>query len=359
MRAGAALIRTILVLAAAAAACPGARAQDPQPDAAPTKVTVGMFLNSVPSVDLVSNSFKFDAYLWFRWDPAAWPPKLRQPTAPAEDGSGVGDDEAGEEEAGQEAIGPATTFEIIGSDGEVTTIPLYAKPGYCCVQVKGERLNHWDVRSYPFDRQELVLVVEDGSFDMREVAYEPDTQGSGISSELRVTGFRTEAPVAEVRPFSYETSFGDPAVDPARPSRYSRFRFVLPVERESWGLFFKLFTGLFVCAVIAMVALFINATQVDPRFGLCVGGLFGIVGSSYLVSSLLPETSELCYADKLHILGLVVVLVVIVESAFSLSLHLNHGERGAAAAKRLDRATFGVLAVLFAAAATTLTVQAM
>lgn len=354
----------LLILAALVLPARPAWARDAAPAAGPTTVTVGMFLNSVPSIDLVSNSFKFDAYLWFRWDPAAWPPKLQQATVPAAavahvaDGAGAragAEDAAGE----PEAIGPATTFEVIGSDGEVTKIPLYAKPGYCCVQVKGERLNYWDVRNYPFDRQEVVLVVEDGSFDMREVAYEPDVQGSGISSELRVTGFRTEAPFAEVTPFAYETSFGDPDVDAKDPSRYSRFRFVLPMERESWGLFFKLFTGLFVCAVISMVALFINATQVDPRFGLCVGGLFGIVGSSYLVSSLLPETSELCYADKLHILGLAVVLVVIVESAFSLALHLNHGERGAAAAKRLDRATFAVLATLFAGTATVLTLQAM
>ena len=351
----------LLLLAALVLPARSACARDQAPAAAgPTKVTVGMFLNSVPSIDLVSNSFKFDAYLWFRWDPAAWPPKLLQETMPAAVAEGdAASEAAGTDSGGSEAIGPATTFEIIGSDGEVTKIPLYAKPGYCCVQVKGERLNYWDVRNYPFDRQEVVLVVEDGSFDMREVVYEADVQGSGISSELRATGFRTEAPFAEVKPFAYETSFGDPDVDAKDPSRYSRFRFVLPMERESWGLFFKLFTGLFVCAVISMVALFINATQVDPRFGLCVGGLFGIVGSSYLVSSLLPETSELCYADKLHILGLAVVLVVIVESAFSLALHLNHGERGAAAAKRLDRATFAVLATLFAGTATVLTLQAM
>lgn len=342
----------LAALAAVALAAPGARAEPPQP----VRVTVGAFMNNVPRVDLVSNSFAFDAYVWFRWDPAAWPPHVQQATAPA----GAAAAEPGEGASGGPQLdGPAATFEIIGVEGEPTKVPLYSRPGYCCVQVKGERHTFWDVRNFPFDRQRIDLVIEDGSYDTRELVYEADGQGSAASRELVVTGFRMSPVAQHVDRYVYETTFGDPALEPGGNSPYSRYTYSIPMRRESWGLFFKLFSGLFVCTAIAMIALFINATQVDPRFGLCVGGLFGIVGSSYLVSSLLPETSELCYADKLHIAGLVTVLVVVIESAISLSLHLNKGEAGAALAKRLDRTTFFALFATYAATTIFLTLQAI
>lgn len=301
----------------------GAEAKEPKP---PMKVTVGAFLNSVSRIDLAANTFKFDAYVWFRWDPAAW----RSP------GNGA--------TAADDAHGPGGTFEIVAADGQIETKVLYSRPGYCCVHVRGERTCFWDVRDFPFDLQRVSLVIEDGSFDSRELEYVADAVGAGLSSSLTIAGFRVGQPELTVAPFTYETTFGDPAIPAGGSSPYSRFTFTLPVHRDSWGLFFKLFSAMFISTVIAMLALFICATQVDPRFGLCVGGLFGIVGSWYLVAATLPDLPELCFADKLHVMALLVVLAVIVESAFSLSLHLNKGDAGAAIAKKLDRATFAILA---------------
>ena len=334
----------------------------------PVKVTVGVFMSNIPKVNMVSNSFKFNAYVWFRWDPAAWPPKVQQATPPVGANAAASPDETttafGGKTGGGDLLapslsGPAATFEIISADGQLVKTPLYLRPGYCCLQVEGERTTFWNVRNFPFDKQRIDIVIEDGSFDAREMLYEPDMKGSGISPGLIVTGFRLSHPTQTVDQFVYETTFGDPALETSGTSPYSRYTFSIPMRRDSWGLFFKLFSGLFVCTTIAMIALFINPMQVDPRFGLCVGGLFGIIGNSYLVSSLLPETSELCYADMLNIIALVMVLLVVIESAFSLSLHLNRGEAGAALAKRLDRWTFVALFVAFAGATIFLTIQAM
>lgn len=326
----------------------------------PVQVTVGVFLNSVPAVDLAANSFTFDAYVWFRWDPADWPPTVQPAPVPAvgavdDVGRGVSEPPADE----PVISGPAATFEIIGVGGELTRLPLYSRPGYCCVQVKGERNTLWDVRDFPFDRQRLALVIEDGSYDEREVVYVADAAGSGVSRELSVTGFRLKPVEQRVRSYVYETTFGDPALSHEDSSRYSRYEFAVPMRRESIGLFFKLFSGLLVCSTIAMIALFINATQVDPRFGLCVGALFGIIGSSYLVSSMLPQTSELCYADNLHNAALLTVLAVVIESTVSLSMHLNHGAAGAQRARKIDRITFFVLAAVFLAACLWLTLRAI
>jgi hypothetical protein len=336
------MIAIPLLVALAAPQAEATGAATPQP----IEVTVGMFINDIPTVDLQGSSFAFDAYIWFRWDPKLWPPKLVQKTEPARSGE---DDE----------LGPAGTFEIVGASADLTCEPVYSSPGYCCVQVKGERHTLWDVQDFPFDRQELSIVIEDASFDTRELVYRADVAGSGYGKHLQIVGFRPQPVRNSVSEFTYETTFGDPTLTPGDASPYSRYTCTIPLHRDSWGLFLKLFSGLFVCTAIAMVSLFIQPTQVDPRFGLGVGALFGIVGSSYLVSSLLPDGSELCYADKLHVLGLYIVLLVVVESAMSLALTLRHGERGERLSRRLDRTCFVILACCLAGVSIWLTMEAI
>ena len=301
--------------------------------AAPMTVTVGAFVNNIPQVDLRANTFEFDAYIWFRWDPAAWPSSAEG--------------------------GPAQTFEIMGASADCSKEVVYASDGYCCVQVKGVRTNFWDVRSYPFDQQRLQIVVEDSNFDTRELIYKADHANSGLAPSLRVSGCRVQPLEVSVTDFVYPTNFGDPAIAHGAASSYSRVAFSIPVARESWGIFIKLFTGLFVALSVASIALFINPTQVDPRFGLCVGGLFGIVASGYAVSSVLPDSSELGYADKLHVAALICVLLIVMESAIALALHLNCEERGARIARRLDRVMFVVIVAGYVTAAVTFTLSAM
>ncbi len=303
----------------------------------PVEVAVGIFLNSISQIDLPANKFAFDAYVWFRWDPSAWPP----PSARAQAGA---------------PSSPAETFEIVDAV-DVSQKVLFERPGYCCLQLKGERLSFWDVRDYPFDRQTLQIVVEDASFDGRAVQYVPDSPNSGVSPSLSVPGAMHGASSVREADFTYPTNFGDPDLSTGSQSAYSRLVFEVPVARDGIGVFFKLFTALFVSAGIAMLALFINATQVDPRFGLCVGGLFGIVASGYAVNSVLPDSAGLRYADMLHVAALVCVLLVVIESAFSLSLHLNRGEAGALLAKRLDRLAFFLLLGGFGLTVFVLTLQ--
>ena len=339
------------------------------PDA--SRVTVGAFINNIPHVDLQANEVSIDAYIWFRWDPTQWPPREFSDGGAAERGAVLPKDAAtagaaisapsvptsADTDEGK-LPGPAGTFEVIGA-GEAAKTLVYSRPeeGYCCIQWKGKRSNHWDVRDYPFDQQEIRLTIEDSTFDSRQLRYEPDIANCGMSPEIHISGCKVDGLQGRVDGFMYPTNFGDPKFTADTQSTYSRFTLVLRLHRDGWGMFFKLFTALLTSTFVAILAFFINPTQVDPRFGLCVGGLFGIVASSYAVSTMLPETAEVCYADRLHQIGLLAVLATVIESAYSLSLHLNHGERGAAIAKRLDRVSACIVAGLFISAVIWMTLR--
>jgi len=309
----------------------------------PTIVDVGAFVNEVHDVDLPGNAFSFNMYLWFRWDPTHWPPR---------DLGGVSDDasqrgavhpDRGVAQASSTPAGPFETFELVGARS-IEVKEIYRREGYCCVQVAGEVTNRWRVEDFPFDRQVLSLRIEDASYETSQVVYRADVERCGLSPDFAIPGSTIVGLEAVVESFAYPTTFGDPLIEQGTEATYSRFRLDILVGREGWSLFLKLFTGLLVSTAVAMLAFWIDPTQVDPRFGVCVGGLFGIIASSYVVSSLLPDGVSLAYADQLHVASLVAVMLTLIESTVSLGLRLRDEPRTTLISRRLDRVTFVVVA---------------
>jgi hypothetical protein len=115
----------------------------------------------------------------------------------------------------------------------------------------------------------------------------------------------------------------------------------IPVERAGWGLYFKMFQSLFVAVVLALLAFFIRPTEVDPRFGLGVGGLFAAVANAYVISSLVPDTGNLALADIINGVGIGVILLTVVQSTISLHLFASRGEE--ALSRRFDRLSFAII----------------
>ena len=101
---------------------------------------------------------------------------------------------------------------------------------------------------------------------------------------------------------------------------------------------------MYVAVMISLLALFIEPTDLDPRFGLGVGSLFAAVASQYIISGSLPDTTVLTTADILHIIAFIVIFVSLVESTISLRL-TQSGRR--ASARRLDSTSILVIAVVF------------
>ena len=99
----------------------------------------------------------------------------------------------------------------------------------------------------------------------------------------------------------------------------------------------KLFGGLFVAVCVALVAFFVDAREVDPRFGLAVGGLFAAVANQYIVAENLPSTVYWTLSDKVHVIGFLSILAVILQSAYALSRHRRTDEDVSTIVDALDR----------------------
>jgi hypothetical protein len=92
------------------------------------------------------------------------------------------------------------------------------------------------------------------------------------------------------------------------------------IKRDAWGLFWKMFLGMYVSFLIAYVCFYIHADNIDSRFGLSVGSLFAAIGNKYVIDSSLPESTSFTLVDTLHGLTLVFIFTMIAASVYALKL---------------------------------------
>jgi len=68
-----------------------------------------------------------------------------------------------------------------------------------------------------------------------------------------------------VRLNDYETGFGDASQD---VQNFSTFNIDMDIERDAWGLFTKIFIGMYIAFLIAIISFTPHPSELEPRFGL-------------------------------------------------------------------------------------------
>ena len=175
----------------------------------------------------------------------------------------------------------------------------------------------WEVHNYPFDKQKLTIVVENSKYDSRTVIFVPDTAGQYFDPDLVVEGWHINRFNVTTGVSHYATGFGDSSLEKPE-SEYAKMIIEIEIERNAWGLFLKLFLGMYVAFAITIVSFWVDPEHAESRFALPVGGLFTAVGNKYIIDSYLPESSGFTMVDILHGLTFVFILFTIVFSAISL-----------------------------------------
>jgi len=286
------------------------RGADAVPNAtAPAKIAhVGIFLNQIQEINLKENRFKVDFYIWFRWQ---------------------GD-----------MINPLDSFDVVGGEIEskqhAIERPLKDGVRYASCRVIAVVTKFWDVSRFPIDDHELEIVIEDSQNEEFKLSYVADAANCNVSPSVSVSGWKLSTHQILVRSEVYRTTYGDTDLPSDTESTYSRFIFSISMTRPGYGYCFKLFFGLFVATAVAVLALFIDPIDLDPRFGLGIGALFAAVASEYVVTSSLPDTNVMTLADQFHMVSLVFILLSLVESVISLKMYKGT-QRNQELSRGLDR----------------------
>jgi hypothetical protein len=179
---------------------------------------------------------------------------------------------------------------------------------------------NWKVGDFPFDKQHLVIHIENSIYDNAGMVFVADEMGSTYDRELTLDGWHIENFEVKTGNHEYTTVFGDPSSDMLH-SEYASFNIIMDIERDAWGLFTKIFIGMYIAFMIAILSFTPHPSELEPRFGLPVGGLFAAVGNKYIIDSLLPESSSFTLVDTLHTITFLAIFATLLISAIALRLH--------------------------------------
>lgn len=200
---------------------------------------------------------------------------------------------------------------------EIITDSLGDK-AWTIMKMKCTMKENWDVKDFPFDSQHLKIQIENTVFDNTRLIFVADTAGSTFDKKEAIDGWHISNFTATRADNDYETGFGDSS---GNYQVFSSFVVSMDIDREAWGLFLKIFLGMYIAFLIAMLSFTPHPSELEPRFGLPVGGLFAAVGNKYIIDSLLPESSSFTLVDTLHSLTFFAIFCTLLVSAASLKLH--------------------------------------
>jgi hypothetical protein len=239
-------------------------------------------------------------------------------------------------------------IEIPGAKNtEFSNYYMEEKGGYfwAAEKCKAELYIDWNIKNYPFDNQMIKFRIEETEFDTTAMVYITDSLNSKLDSTVRFSEWNIASFKALSTVSAYSTTYGDPTL--TGESYYPAITIEIVLDRvEPWMAFFKMLTGVYVAFLISVVVFFIKPTNVDPRFGLCVGGLFASVGNKYVVENSLPSSATSTLIDNIHNLTFLCLLLIVSISIFSLYLY-EKDEKYKKWSQTVDRLGFWVMIVFF------------
>lgn len=292
-------------------------------------MTTGVFINSIYDLNFPEESFKIDMWLWCSYKDTS----LKM----------------------NELIEFPKTKEFAFSNDVITDKPPYK---WLTMRATGELIKKWDCKNFPFDNQTLNVSIG-FSFDTSTCNVIADVKNSKIDPDFKLQGWNIDKINFGNGLKTYQTTFGDPYLKDGK-STYPEFKMEIFISRTgSVMTLVKLILGLIIAFVISCCVFFIRPINTDPRFGLCVGGLFTAVGNKYITDSLVPSTNDMTLIDNLHLITFFCIFLIIIQSVISLRIYELGTKKSESISKRFDFYSFLTIISIFFTMIVCLTMNAM
>ncbi|MBJ7400342.1 hypothetical protein [Mycolicibacterium sp.] len=313
------LTRVLLALVAVLAIPLGLPASA-QADTGPDTVTVGVFINDLQDIDLASENFTVDFYVWMRWKNPKIDPSLTI--------------EAMNSEGTQNTTSSAT--------GGVSGEPLYDAPldmpdgsKYQVLRYQGVFSRKMNLEKYPFDTQVLEMVFEDKRKNASVIEFVPDTTPVTINDggAMSIPGYVLGKPSLIVVPHKYPTNFGDISANASTP--YSRVIVALPVTRDVLPYLVKIVLPIFIVILITSLIYLLPARLEDARAGIGITAMLTIVALQWTTDASLPSVEYLTMLDLVYIVSMIYILASMAYTV--LASRRNRAEMAQALTAKLDR----------------------
>ncbi len=207
-------------------------------------------------------------------------------------------------------------------------------------KVVGTFHHDWNLRKFPFDRQDLHLKLEESEAYIDELVYVPEDSKFLVDGHMKIRGWRVVS--SEIRPGikTYMSNFGDPGLRSDTPTSYSGIDVMVQLERNNFTALWKFTAGAIVAAAIALASYAFHVDKgqtMSPRFALLSGAVFAAIISMRSASTELGIIAYNTLIDQIHLVALVYVIVATFAGVYTWSLYRRHED--GAAIERLGRRT--------------------
>jgi hypothetical protein len=235
---------------------------------APVRVKVAMLLNSVDEYDVKTATFTADFFISFTSNVPMPAMNIQFPNGKVDD---------------KETLADKPTFKLLRIRGSFKSPP--------------------DLRKYPFDAQELKILVEDDQHGIDTLRFSVDKERTQLARGFRALGWQVNYVEARSISHSYPDRFeGDDLY-------YGRYVFTLGLERYATSAAFKVFVPAFVIVIISLLGMWVPPNEMEVRSNAGAPMLAGAVLFHFALMQELPATSYLTRADKL-MMGVYICLLL-------------------------------------------------
>ena len=256
-------------------------------------VKAGIYITSIHNIDFKQKEYTIDLWLWLRYKNKAldFVQNMEVPQAKT----------------------VTKSFATIDSGaGDI----------YLLMKLQCVMKDSWKIDNFPFDNQVLRFSVENSQFESKSMVFVVDSLGKHFDPRFTLRGWTINNLQVSSDVRVYETAFGDKTI--LKPhTEYSSFKVKMDISRKAFGLFWKMFLGMYVAFFISFMCFFIHIDNTDSRFSLSVGSLFAAIGNKYIIDASLPETVTFTLVDMLHCMTLIFILGIIISNVISLQLKKN------------------------------------
>ncbi|HEY0463260.1 MAG TPA: hypothetical protein VGC79_03580 [Polyangiaceae bacterium] len=234
----------------------------------PVKVKVGMLLNSIDDYDIKTGRYNADFFLSLTSDVPMPPIRLSFP------------------------------------NGKLETNELMAdKPTFKLYRLGGDFKSPPNLRKYPFDSQDLKIMIEDDFRGIDQLRFSVDKDRTQLARGFRALGWQVASLEARSTSQSYPDRFENDDLI------YGRYAFTISLERYATSAAFTVFVPAFVIVLIALLGMWVPPGEMEVRSNAGAPMLAAAVLFHFALMQELPATSYLTRADKL-MLGVYVSLAL-------------------------------------------------
>ena len=255
----------------------------------PKEVVIGAYIENLQGIDLNTNSFQADLYVWMRWmDPALKPYESI------------------------EVMNPYETWALTATP--ITDAPMRQPDGslYYSIRYQGGFNTNFDLSEFPFGEQQPQIQLEDKILENDQLTYVLDTTPIALDPEVTLPGYDIQAPSIKVAAIHYPTSFGE--ISGKGNDVYSRVTIVVPVTHPFLATSIKVLLPVILIIATASLIFRIPPKLFEPRIGLGITALLTLVAMQWSALSSLPDGGYLVMLDIIYIISYAFVLIALVQS---------------------------------------------